>query len=110
MDFGGAAADPNGCKDASRFGWYATVVQNIGDYFGLAVRVDQYDPSYDVPDACMANVRDPAEIDRVTNFGVVLMGYVSGNLKVSVAYDHYGEQGANEKGNDAVTVQMQAKF
>jgi hypothetical protein len=111
MDFGGVAADPNGCKDANRYGWYVTVVQNVGDNFGLAARVDQYDPNTGLPDVCMMmSAYGAAKIDRMTNFGVALLGYVSGNLKASVAYEHFGEQGANAKGNDAVTVQMQAKF
>jgi hypothetical protein len=110
MDFGGVPADANGCKDATRFGWYATVVQNLGEYVGLAFRFDQYDPLTSLPDACTMSARDAAGLDRVSNFGVAVLGYVSGNLKVTLAYDHYGEQGSNAKGNDAVTVQMQAKF
>jgi hypothetical protein len=111
MDFGGVAADGSGCKDADRFGWYATLVQNFGDHLALAVRVDQYDPNTGAPDACMMMpVFEAARIDRATNVGVALLGYVSGNLKATVAYDHFGEQGASVKSNDAVTVQMQAKF
>ena len=31
MDFGGVEPAANRCKDIDRFGWYATVVQNVGD-------------------------------------------------------------------------------
>jgi hypothetical protein len=110
MDFGGAPPDANGCKDTPRFGWYATVVQNVGDNFGIAVRFDQYDPITGLPDACAMAARDAAGLDKVSNIGVVLMGFVSGNLKASLAYEHFIEEGASKKANDAVTLQMQAKF
>jgi hypothetical protein len=110
MDFGGAPPDANGCKDAPRFGWYATVVQNLGDYAGIAVRYDQYDPVSSLPDACAMAARDAAGLDKVSNIGVVLMGFVSGNLKASLAYEHFIEQDAVKKANDALTLQMQAKF
>jgi hypothetical protein len=110
MDFGGAPPDANGCKDTPRFGWYATVVQNLGDHAGIAVRFDQYDPITSLPDACAMAARDAAGLDKVSNIGVVLMGFVSGNLKASLAYEHFIEEGSNKKANDAVTLQMQAKF
>jgi hypothetical protein len=110
MDFGGVAPDAGGCKDASRLGWYATLVQNVGDHFGVAFRIDQYDPLTSLPDTCTEAARNAAGLDKVTNFGVALLGYVSGNLKATLAYDHFGEQESNQKGNDALTLQMQAKF
>jgi hypothetical protein len=113
LDFGGVAADANGCLDSTRLGWIATLVQNFGDHMGAAVRVDQYDPRADLSDTCAMTASAgaaAAKIDRLTTVGVALLGYISGNLKATVSYEHIGEQGANKKDNDLVRVQMQAKF
>jgi hypothetical protein len=111
MTFGGVEPAANMCKDVDRFGWYATLVQNVGDVFALAVRYDEYDPTSSLSDSCdvMATLT-PAGQDRQRNLGVALLAYISGNLKATLAYDHYGEQEGAEKDNDAMTVQLQAKF
>jgi hypothetical protein len=111
LTFGGVEPAANMCKDADRFGWYATVVQNVGDVFALAVRYDEYDPTSSLSDSCdvMATMT-AADQDRQRNLGVALLAYISGNLKATLAYDHFGEQEGAEKDNDALTVQLQAKF
>ena len=87
------AGDANRCKDADRFGWYATLVQNVGDTFALAVRFDQYDPTSSLSDDCaMMAAVTAADRDKQTNLGVALLAYISGNLKATLAYDHFGEQ------------------
>jgi hypothetical protein len=111
MSFGGVEPTPDHCKDLDRFGWYATLVQNVGDVFALAVRYDEYDPTASLADECdvMATMV-AADRDRQRNLGVALLAYISGNLKATLAYDHYGEHEAVQRDNDALTVQLQAKF
>lgn len=108
ISFGGGPEDA--CKDVKSFGWYATIVQNIGDHLGAAFRVDQFDANRDVAEGCSPKVVSDADIDRVTTLAGALYGYPSGNLRITLAYEHLIEQGANEKDNDIVTAQLQAKF
>jgi hypothetical protein len=111
MSFGGVEPAADHCKDADRFGWYASLVQNVGDVFALAVRFDQYDPTSSLSDDCaMMSVITAADRDKQTNLGVALLAYISGNLKATLAYDHFGEQEGSKRDNDALTVQLQAKF
>jgi hypothetical protein len=111
LSFGGVEPAADHCKDADRFGWIATLVQNVGDVFALAVRVDQYDPTASLSDDCTTmSITTAADRDRQTNLGVALLAYISGNLKATLAYDHFGEQEGAKKDNDALTVQLQAKF
>jgi hypothetical protein len=112
MDFAGVPAPTAKCRDQNRLGWAGTLVQNIGDNFGVVVRVDQYDPTNEIDSSCTnTTTRGAAEIDKVTSYGFGLLGYISGNLKATVAYEHYAEQdGAPTLANDALTVQLQAKF
>jgi hypothetical protein len=111
LSFGGVEPAADHCKDADRFGWYATLVQNVGDVFALAVRFDQYDPTSSLSDDCatMATIT-AADRDKQTNLGVALLAYISGNLKATLAYDHFGEDEAVKRDNDALTLQLQAKF
>jgi hypothetical protein len=111
LDFGGVEPSPARCLDADRFGWYATLVQNLGDHFALAVRFDQYDPISSLKDSCADMVKiTAADRDRQNNVGVALLAHVSGNLKLTLAYDHFGEHEVRQRDNDVVTVQLQAKF
>ena len=65
-------------------------------------------------ETCAVNVRTAADIDRVDNLSIAALWYVSGNLKLTVEYDHLAEQekgtASNQKDNDQVIVQLQAKF
>jgi Phosphate-selective porin O and P len=111
MSFGGVEPAADHCKDADRFGWYATLVQNVGDVFAVAFRFDQYDPTSSLPDECATmSVITAADRDKQSNLGVALLAYISGNLKATLAYDHFGEEEGSKKDNDALTVQLQAKF
>jgi hypothetical protein len=111
LAFGGVEPAADRCKDADRLGWYATLVQNLGSVFAVAVRFDQYDPTSSLNDACstMSTVTS-ADRDKQNNLGVALLAYLSGNLKLSLAYEHFAENEAVKKDNDALTVQLQAKF
>jgi hypothetical protein len=111
IDYSGTVADP--CKDVKAIGWIATLVQNIGDHFAVVFRADQFDRNSDVADSCMAAVKDPAAIDKVTTLGGGFLVHVSGNLKATAVYEHVGEQGVegkHKKDNDVLTLQLQAKF
>jgi hypothetical protein len=111
MDFAEVKADPTGCKDADAFGWIGTAVQHIGDHLGVVVRVDQYDPTASLKDSCMTKkTTDAAGVDKVTNVGFGLLGYISANLKATLVYEHLGEHEGVTKDNDILTLQMQAKF
>jgi hypothetical protein len=111
LSFGGVEPAADHCKDADRFGWVATLVQNVGDVFAVAFRFDQYNPTSSLSDDCaMMSTITAAERDKVNNLGVALLAYISGNLKATLAYDHFGEQEGAKRDNDALTVQLQAKF
>jgi hypothetical protein len=119
--FRGVAADA--CRDVKSFGWILTAVQNIGDYFGVAARLDQYDRNRDVPAGTSATctaAATAAENDKITTLGVGVLGYVSGNLKASAIYEHLWRPEALAASpmlapsswvpTDQLTLQLQAKF
>ncbi len=103
------ASDPaQPCKDRRSVNWYAMVLQNIGEHFGVALRIDQFDPNHGVNDLC---AEYPASTrDRVTTLGTALQLYVSETLRGMLAYEHPIEQTATAAKNERVTVQLQAKF
>jgi hypothetical protein len=122
LDYNGVAA--SSCKDRIGWGWNLVAAQNIGNYLGVVVRLDGYDPllqgSYDsakCPDKA-ATATAPAKIgtfttagtDRVITYGGGVLGYVSPNLKASLIYEHPSEQGKNKVNNDLFTAQLQASF
>jgi hypothetical protein len=111
MDFGGVEPPATRCNDIKRLGWYGAVIQNVGDFFTLAVRYDQWDPITSVPDSCTdASKRMTVDTDRVDALSVALLGHISGNLKATLEYDHWFEDDTKQLDNDFVTVQLQAKF
>lgn len=114
LGFSGVAAEA--CRDLSTLGWYVTVVQNIGQRFGVVARLDQLDLDRDVPATCGVPALDPlklkaaAGIDRVTTLDVGLLTHFNGNLRLALVYEHIAEQGTAKKDNDAFIAQLQAKF
>jgi hypothetical protein len=114
-DYAGVTA--NACRDVKSLGWYATLVQNVGDHFGVVFRMDQFDKNRGVGDSCLM---DPAtsmidsvknaKVDKVTTIGGGAIIHVSHNLKATAIYEHVGEQGALATDNDIFTLRMQAKF
>jgi hypothetical protein len=118
-------ADP--CRDMKGFGWILTASQNIGDYLGLAVRFDQWNPNRDVNgDAMCMAARDRANDDTISTLGIAPLLYISGNLKLTAAYEHvwrsqlyYGVGSmvgsttvtpAQSIASDYFTLQLQARF
>jgi hypothetical protein len=111
-------AKANSCLNSQSLGWMITVVQNIGPYLGVALRLDQFDPllsstvdpkCYDTtvtpkPTAAIA-VRDT---DRLTRLGVALLAYGSAAIKFTLSYEHLWETPALD--NDILTAQLQARF
>lgn len=113
-DYAGVTKDS--CRDVKSLGWYATLVQNVGNHFGVVFRIDQFDKNK-VSDSCMADPKfasldwvKNAKVDKVTTIGGGVIVHISGNLKATAIYDHVGEQGALAVDNDIFTLRMQAKF
>jgi hypothetical protein len=106
LEFSGVPADS--CLDIHGFGWSAVLTQNIGDYFGLAFRADQYDPNTGPADTCAQAAS--AKTDRQTGLAGALLIYFSGNLKSTLVWQHFSEQAPRNVDNDIYTVQLQAKF
>ena len=118
LDYSGVPA--NDCLDRTSLGWMVTVVQNIGPYLGVALRLDQYDPllsgsldarCYDntlmvIPSAAIKS----RDMDRLTRLGVALLLYGSANIKLTLSYEHPWEQEGAKLSNDIVTAQLQARF
>jgi hypothetical protein len=106
-------ADP--CKTVAKLGWTVTAVQNIGDNLGVAVRLNQLDPSLkgSLDSGCpvdkLTALQTKADGDRITTLGGAFLYHVSNNLKLTLAYEHPWEQGTN-KDNDVFTAQLLAKF
>ena len=109
LALGATAADP--CKDVTSFGWILTASQNIGDYLGIAARVDSYDPlfSKSLSDACRAKNPALGTGDRKTTYAGGVLIYPSGNIKGTLIYEHVDEQN-NDVKNDVFTAQLQARF
>ena len=118
MEYSGTAA--NSCLNSQSLGWMITLVQNIGPYFGVALRLDEFDPllsgtvdskCYDTtvtakPTAAVA-ARD---MDKVDRFGAALLAHGSANVKFTLSYEHPWEQTGAKIANDIVTAQLQARF
>jgi hypothetical protein len=120
-DFRGVAADP--CRDLKGVGWIVTGTQLIGDYLGIAARLDQWNPNRDVAagtsTTCMTAATAAAN-DKITTLGVGPLVYISGNLKASAIYEHLWRSPTLDSQptinpaqwvpNDQFTLQLQAKF
>jgi hypothetical protein len=106
------AVAANPCKTSAKLGWMLTAVQNIGDSFGVAMRLDQLDPSLkgSLDGGCTdATVLANADSDRTTTLGGAFLYHVSNNLKLTLAYEHPFEQ-SHSKDNDVFTAQLLARF
>jgi hypothetical protein len=108
----------NECLDSRSFGWIVTLVQNVGDYAGVAVRLDQYDPllSGSVSASCTDPSKKPSDaiknrdLDKLTRLGVAALLHASANTKFTLSYEHPWEQTGSKKKNDIVVAQLQARF
>jgi len=111
-------------------GWYATLIQNVGDDFQGVFRFEQFDPNTDVSgddiglksNGKVVNNTSSSDI-AYTMFSVGVNYFLSGNVKLSVAYDHkMNETSASLKStnarsdyssdinNDLLSLQLQYKF
>jgi hypothetical protein len=95
IDWNGVPSNP--ATNVRKLGWIVTAVQNIGDYLGVVVRVDQMDPN------------TSKDKDKVTTVGGGLLGYASNNLRASLIYQHPIEEGTSVS-DDSLIAQLQAKF
>jgi hypothetical protein len=95
IDWNGVGSDPS--KNVRKVGWIVTAVQNVGDYLGVVVRLDQIDPN---------TAKDK---DKVTTLGGGVLLYASNNLKASLIYQHPMEEGTKVD-DDMLYAQLQAKF
>jgi hypothetical protein len=107
-------------------GWYGTLIQNIGNDFQVVGRYEQFDPNTKVEgDAIGVKGSNTSKDDLgYTQISVGVNYFLSGNVKLSVAYDHkVNETSAtlknatdarsdysSEINNDKTTLQLQYKF
>lgn len=87
----------NSATDVKKLGWIVTAVQNVGDYLGVVVRVDEIDPN------------TSKDKDKVTTVGGGVMAYASNNVKASLIYQHPIEEGTSVS-DDSLVAQLQARF
>jgi hypothetical protein len=128
-----ASSLANKCNDVSALGWYATGIQNIGDYLGVVFRVDQYLWNLADREGCMTSLttRNPWQVPegtKTTTYGGGVLIYGSANIKFSVIGEKvtgkrdlnvltpamgmtpatfYPRPGSDD---DRITFQLQAKF
>jgi len=122
LKYQGTAADS--CRDVTALGWVLTAVQNVGDFAGVVVRLDSFDPDYgksldstcsvdriaaSTGDTSVARYSPYGSGERVTTLGGGLLLYGSGNIKGTFAFEHPFEQNGSVK-NDVFTAQLQALF
>jgi hypothetical protein len=109
----------NSCLNRQSLGWIVTVVQNFGQYLGLALRLDQYDPilASTVDSRCYQPATPKPltaianrDVDKLTRFGAALLVHGSANIKFTLSYEHPWEQTGSKISNDIVTAQLQARF
>jgi hypothetical protein len=109
----------NSCLNTQSLGWMVTVVQNFGQYLGLALRLDQFDPllASTVDSRCYEPatpkpllVISNRDKDKLTRLGAALLVHGSQNIKFTLSYEHPWEQTGSKISNDIVTAQLQARF
>lgn len=97
VNAGSGDTPPSSAKNRTMWGWYALAGWDMAARAGVAVRVDQYDPG------------QSSGAGRVTTLGGSVLGYISPELKLLLAYEHVMEQRSGV-GNDVATAQLQARF
>jgi hypothetical protein len=105
----GGGGDALGVKG---YGWYATLVQNLGLANQVVVRYQQYTPDQDLDLAATGN---DAKVKRADELAVAYHRFLGDLLKLSIAYAHpiNGEKGATAPSDpkaDQFVVQAQARF
>lgn len=96
-------------------GWYALLVQNIGDHEQVAFRYDFFDPFTGTPNA--VDSKDPAKPsskNAIHTIGLMATHYFDEALKISVVYElplvFTGGTTDSPPKQNLFTVQLQAKF
>jgi Phosphate-selective porin O and P len=101
-------ADP--CKDVVAWGGILTAVQNVGDYWGLFARLDQYRANISDRAGCAGATQNK----KLTTFGGGLNIYASANVKFTGVYEKvWGalkDTTPTGRNDDRLTLQIQAKF
>ncbi|MBX5481702.1 MAG: porin [Myxococcaceae bacterium] len=94
-------------------GWYAVVVQHLGDEDFLAVRYDYFDPLAGTKDTASADGTAPAPTNSVGTVGMVVGHEWNRSVKLSAAYEIVvtgTPQGIADPDDNVLTLQFQARF
>lgn len=98
----------------SALGWYALLVQNIGDHEQVAIRYDFFDPFTGTPNAVDKDPSKPSSKNQVHTVGIMATHYFDEALKLSVVYElplvATGGTTDSPPKQNLLTVQLQAKF
>ncbi len=98
----------------SAAGWYALLVQNVGDSNAFAVRYEFFDPATGTPNRDSGTAPDlrAASTNQVGTLGATLIHYIGDNLKASATYELPMTRtvDAEEPNDNVLTLQLQAKF
>jgi len=76
--------------------WYLAAVQNLSSFFQAAVRVEQFDPTFDGAD------------DTITSLTVAALALPTGGVKLTLAYQFFFEP--SSVANNSAWVRCQVKF
>lgn len=95
-------------------GWYALLVQGIGERHAIAVRYDYFDPLAGTEnEASSADATRPASTNAIGTVGVAYIHHWSKHLKGTVAYElpmTQGPTGVIDPIDNVLTLQLQAKY
>jgi hypothetical protein len=98
----------------SAAGWYALLVQNVGESNAIAVRYDFFDPATGLPnvDTGTAPALRAAGTNQVGTLGATVIHYFGDSLKASATYELPTTRtvDAEEPHDNVLTLQLQAKF
>jgi hypothetical protein len=98
----------------SAAGWYALLVQSIGESNALALRYEFFDPATGTPnrDSGTAPALRAASTNQVGTLGATLIHYFGDSLKASATYELPTTRtvDAEEPNDNVLTLQLQAKF
>lgn len=98
----------------SAAGWYALLVQSVGDSNALALRYEFFDPATGTPNLDSGTAPDlrAASTNQVGTLGATVIHYFGENLKASATYELPTTRtvDAEEPNDNVLTLQLQAKF
>lgn len=92
-------------------GWYAVLVQHLGDRTSIAARYEFFDPLLGTQDeVSSANPNRPASTNSFQNAGVALMYDWNESVELTGALEYPMTRGPVSAGNALLTLQAQARF